>query len=565
MKTNPITKFCLPAATALFLGAGAAVAQTQNYYVNSFPPSGTQTGTAWSNTQGTTPQGCGVWYGSGIILWDGTTTDTLTNNGGNSAYIQINLADQNCSEIYICPAPNDNLWYAGNPAGVSLEDYKAIHFDILWDTANSTIPLDMFNNVDYWPADYMQSWASTNYLASSDPNTNGLEIDAAGTGNNAGEPAFIGNVDIPDTASNGWVSVTCPINPSAPGLDGACGIVLKKWISQPWGELNSPNYVYFWIANVWFEGTAAPPPPPTLQSPTAPNPGLNIFASTEGNQYYDRQEVALVASNGVSWVGNATSANPVTYSFTINSFPPSSTSSGQGEAYLILASNPSYYDTALDYNETNAVVIEVIPTTTGSQMLFTSKVNLPASETYATDGSVNYSGSPVGTWSITFTSDTNVTLTAPDNTTSSFVFTNAPYFAETQSPGSYLYLGMQANNILSMNHAVCYSRFSISGVPAAMSDNFLADTTLNTNVWYKFMTTGPSGVFVEPPGAEYWLTWSTPAGGFQLQTATSLLGSWNPASTNDIVVQGAGADYELVTTNDIPVGTPNAFFELANP
>jgi hypothetical protein len=568
MKRNPLPLLQGFAAAALLLGAASlSIAQTTNFYVNGFTSAG--------NTPDTTPAGCGVWYGGSTILWDPSTVDTLGGPGDDACYININLSegDQSCAEDYICPnVDGENLWYTAPGVGVLLSNYKAIHFDVLWDTANSVVGIDQFNNLSDWPASLLQSWASTNYLASSDPNTNGLEVDVAGmgAGNNA-EPAFLGYVNIPDAASNGWVTVTLPINPSLPNIDqdsagayvnGACGILFKKWVSQPWGE-NAGNNVFFWVGNVWFEGSAAPPPPPSLQLPAKPTPGLNVFASTPGIN--DRQQAGLVASNGVSWVGHATTSNPVTYSFTINGFPQNPATQYACEAYMMLSPNPTYYDEALDWNETNCLIVWLQQGAGSTLMSFTSKVNDPGGNSAdQLIGTVTNIGTAMGKWSVTFTSDTNVTMTAPNGNTSSFVFTNAPYFAETTNPGCFLYLGMQPNNTAGQNDAVCYSQFSLSGAPAAVTDNFLTDTTLNTNVWYNFMATGSAGVFVMPTNAEYWLTWNIPAAGFHLQTASSISGPWTLLN-NDKIIPGAGAVYQLVTTNDVPTGSSAAFFDLANP
>ena len=97
-----------------------------------------------------------------------------------------------------------------------------------------------------------------------------------------------------------------------------------------------------------------------------------------------------------------------------------------------------------------------------------------------------------------------------------------------------------------------------------MTDNFLADTTLSTNVWFKFMGSAPVSTFVMPTNAAYWVKWSLPASGYQLQDTTSLLGPWSVLSS-DMTIPGAGQNYQLITTNDIPVGTPAVFFELAKP
>jgi hypothetical protein len=538
-----------PKSRGLFLAAcllgsiSPVAAQTTNVTINNFA-----TGTA-----GIAPNGTGAEWGDGLILWDNSELYPGTTG---SAYIDagFSASDGTGNPIidYIC-YPGDNWYYTnpGGPAAVDLSLYSAVQFEVLWDTVNSTISIDQFNNPTTIPG---AAYTSSSYQTLSFCNGGG------NAGGGAGEE--IGAFTIPDAASNGWATVTVPIPNNLNNTLGANGIVMEKWIANEGSTPNPAPAAFFWVANVQLIGTAAPPPPPTLQLPAKPTPGLNVFASTSG--IYDRQQVGLVASNGVSWVSHATTANPVTYSFTIDGFPQNPATQFACEAYLIMAPNPAFYDLALDYNETNVVIVSLQQGPATTQMTFQYKTNEPSSETLTTVGTVTNTGTALGKWSITFTSDTNVTMTAPDGNTSSFVFTNAPYFAETRNPGCYLYLGMQANNTAGLNDAVCYSQFSLTGVPAAVTDNFLNDTTLSTNNWYNFMATGPGGVFVMPPGAEDWITWPLPDAGFQLQAARSISGPWNTL-TGDKIVGGVGEVYQLITTNDIPAGAPDAFFELAKP
>ena len=567
---------------ALLLGSASwAFAQTPNFYVNCFDygaasvaPGGTTTGNA------TSP--CGVaWNGiASILTWDNTQNSTLNNDpdpniitgsGGGSCYCYADMTQQSTIYDFFCGYQYDNPWYAGNPAGVDLSQYVAVHFDIKWDTVNSTITIDQFNNVSALPSPPLQSWAGpftgglSAYMAGSDPNVNGLDILNCGSG------SFntLGYINIPAAAASGWVTVTLPINQSQTGLSGTSGIFLKKWLSQPWG-FDSPMVAYFWIDNVWFEGTAAPPPPPTIKSLTTTTPGLNLVFNTPGIN--DRHEVVLVSSNGLSWVGVATAGNPVTYSFTVSGFPKNPATPYSTAAYLMMTPNPAYLDNALDWNETNCVQLWLQQGVNQGYMTCSYKTNLPGAAIGTQVGSITYNNATgaLGQWKLTFTSDTHGILTAPDNVTiSSFDLPPevAAMFAENPAvgrPGFYLYLGAQPNTSAALNQSVCYSEFSVSGVASAQSDNFLADPVLNTNVWMNGPGSGsPSANFVMTNNAAYWVTWSTPASGYTLQITPDLLGTWTP-DTTDTVINGAGAKLELVTTPNLPAG-PNAFFRLSNP
>lgn len=572
MKKIQIPKFCGLALAALLLGASNLAFAQGGYitnFVNNFDeiiPAGTNYGGNYygaTNVYTTTPVGCGKWYGSSSILWDNSQDNTGDGGGAEgqagSAYIYSTLSSGSDTPLadWVCYmwGTNDNLWYNGNPPGVPLSQYLYVQFDIKWDTANSTIGIDDFNNLGttYQPA-----------LAGSIP---GLEIDAAGFANTS--IPKIGTVMIPDAASNGWVTVQVPIGPNAGALDGAAGIYLHKWINNV-ASYSGSDIAAFWIDNVIFVKTNAPIPPPTIIAPTKPTPGLNVIASTSGNTYYDRQSVMSLTTNGLSWVGNATPANPVTYSFTINGFPqdPSTltTPSQNGcEAYLFLVPNPTYQDNAPDWNQANCIIAFVQQDTNTATFNFTYKTNEPNAGTTIAVTNVTYTGTALGTWSITFTNNTDFVLTAPDGTKANGTIPSgaAALFGESANPGFYVYLGMQANNAASLNQAVCYSQFSVSGVPSPISDNFLADSTLNTNAWNNAVSTGPAGVFVTPTNAAYWISWTSPALGYQLQQASDIQGPWTIQTNNPPVITEVGKYSQLLINTNLPSGG-NAFFELIN-
>jgi hypothetical protein len=170
-------------------------------------------------------------------------------------------------------------------------------------------------------------------------------------------------------------------------------------------------------------------------------------------------------------------------------------------------------------------------------------------------------GAAVGTWSITFTSDTNGTLIAPDGTSSAFVFPsyNVGYFAESSTFD--IYLGGQPNQLVALNSAVVYSSFAVSNAVTPFYDNFLADTTLSTN-WDTSPSSGPSGKLVVPATAAYWAQWTLPAAGFGLETGSSLnsFATWtSPSMYAPISINGALA--QLVDSSELPAGNV-AFFNL---
>jgi hypothetical protein len=323
----------------------------------------------------------------------------------------------------------------------------------------------------------------------------------------------------------------------------------------------------------------------------------------------------LRQTDGLQWVGQATPANPVSYSFTIKDFP--NNPSGGAEAYLFLSPNPNSIDGAPDWNETNCVVVYVQSNGSGTAtMHFQYKVNnsynnamygggtwtVADTETIITpDVSTNYfyftnapgslpggliytpvspgvtnvsaergelanitNSTPLGTWTVKFTSDTNVTLITPSGTSTNFII--PAYNISTLAPAATplnVYLGGQANNTDGLYKAVVYSNFSVSGSATPFSEDFLTETALDTvNTWNNSMAAGPGGVFIAPATAAYWLTWTLPAAGFSPEVSGNLgnpLAWTSPASIKTLTMNGTVA--QLISATDLPAGAA-AYFHL---
>lgn len=140
---------------------------------------------------------------------------------------------------------------------------------------------------------------------------------------------------------------------------------------------------------------------------------------------------------------------------------------------------------------------------------------------------------------------------------------NAPYFAETTSPGFYLYMGMQANNADAMNQAVVFSNFAVTGTGSPYSENFLTDSVLDTtNIWNTGAASGPKGVFIAPAGSASWITWTLPDTGFSLETASTLTDplGWTSPTTGPLIGMN-GIRAQLLSASEIPAGN-TAFFQL---
>jgi hypothetical protein len=570
MKKTLLKHTTLAGAAALLL-AGASMVQAQVPVTNIIS-------TFDTGSQGVQPTGCGAWYGSYTAGWDGTVDDT--GNGGGSLYVQSIFGSGSDTPLteFVC-LPGDNLWWPNN-GSFNASSYQTLDFDLKWDKT-SVLTIPQFNDPSTVPTNLLQSWATYGYMAGSTP---GLEVDFCWQGN--GDTTFLAFTNIPTAASNGWVHISIPINPTLANIDPSVGIIFKKWLNQQWGMIDaSTATANFWVDNVMLIGTTAPPPPPKLVTPVKATQGLNIFSSTEGNSFYDRQEAELMQNSGLSWVGQATPSTPVTYSFDIVGYP----NSYNCEAYLFLSPNPAGNDGAPDWNETNCAIFYLQGNASTAQAFFQYKVNEPGQgQMYGAGGA--YTNKPgswdgvttpylesgslatfhtsvgiYGQWILKFTSDTNGTIIAPDGSSTNFVIPpyNIGYFAETATPAFHVYLGMQANAADGMNQPVVYSYFAVSNTASPFYENFLADTALDTvNVWRTSVATGPKGVLIVPTNEWSWVKWSLPDTGFSLQTSPVLNNAldWT-APTNGPILPLYGYHAQLVASNEVPAG-PTAFFQL---
>ena len=278
------------------------------------------------------------------------------------------------------------------------------------------------------------------------------------------------------------------------------------------------NTVSYWVGDIVF---TAPPTVntnmPPLSLAKAPPHGLTCIASKAAGTY-QRQMVQTVNSN-YSWNTATAASNTTIYSMTIASFPNTNYPGFESQMFLIpqvgRASGAS-----IDWYSTNVLDFFVGENADGTgQGTLQYKINNPASWNTALVVSKACASGPIGTWSLTFNNNTNVTMTAPDNTTTNFTIPagDAAYF---QDP-VYVYAGVLPNNDANIGQSSTFSRLQVSGSAGSINDTFAA---LNPSTWVLYAEDAP-GVFVTASDAKYWVTWPLPDYGFTNVYASDNLGN----------------------------------------
>jgi hypothetical protein len=380
----------------------------------------------------------------------------------------------------------------------------------------------------------------------------------------ATQPIFFGSVTIPASATNGanpWVRLSIPINHALGDQTHVAGIAFNynNYNGYPTNDL------IFWLGHLtmhYHPGQSNPPP--TLMSFTKPAIGLNLTDTQVTGNQDDRYSIETATSTGYGFVDKPN----VTYSWDIKQYP----TNWYQQHLFIVNGRPGQYDQAPDWNLADCVFITVQENSNGfGYMQFRYKTNEPGGNgmIYNTSPSspngwpvepvcqLSTSNSPLGTWSISFDHQTNVTLSGPHGETTNFVFdlASAALFADPATP----VLGAQPSSPNVIGKTVILNSFSVTGNDNPFTDIFTNDLQLNTNHW-AVLANDPNGVVLIPANAVYWLPWTLPDTGFGLQTNTTLgnTNNWNEVAYLSQVQPNPTNRAALLGANGLP--SPNQGF-----
>lgn len=287
---------------------------------------------------------------------------------------------------------------------------------------------------------------------------------------------------------------------------------------------NGSGYISVYVDNITFTFGPTNTAPTVLPSPTiqAAKPALRLLS---GPAQYNRTQVATVDTNQ-SWVGGS---YPVSYSFTISG-ADAATSLDEFHAFLI----PVNYNQGglaainqfTDYSTaSNVVRLQITggPAGVPAYANVAWKTNLIGANPDHIALSVT-NNSLVGTWTMSFTSATAGTLTAPGASPQAFSI-DADAAATFANP-LIAFFGVQPNPTANLGQYVDLTSIQSSGVAApGVPVNSLLDSSGNvdTNVWRTASVSadGTLQVAVKTNSA-FWLSWQIPDYGAKLATAPNL-------------------------------------------
>ena len=371
----------------------------------------------------------------------------------------------------------------------SAADYAAVALDVKWDS-ESTVSLDDFNNSGADPGFHM-GFATTDWGQS-----------------------WISNAP---HLTEEWQRIVIPIDAATPDF---AGLVFKKW--QPGGgDADALNgTASFWIDNISLIRLEGKAPPPTLSIAKAAPKGLQLVASTLGQQY-QRQNINAVAAGDTVWYGNA---EPVSYEITFADFPGADAPGFQAHLFIVPDSGGGG---SPDWNDPNVVFIDFNSTDGTGNCMVRYKVDEPAGNSMIYgDGTLgtHTSESILGTWKISFANNTEIKVTGPNGTESVFMMPEGD--AAKFVPGSEMstFLGIQPNQLANIGKSATFSRITIrNGNSIVLDDRFnTIDEVQKVNSDDWFVEAAPEALWVINSDDAYWVNWMLPAPNYSLFTSPNL-------------------------------------------
>jgi hypothetical protein len=285
----------------------------------------------------------------------------------------------------------------------------------------------------------------------------------------------------------------------------------------------------------------------------------------------------------------------VSYSFTLQDYNPGI---NQTHIFIVPANtsgqanmgNAGTTDEYIEYQASNTLWLVINPYTNSPGSVTASvqwKTNLPNANPNVTAASLT-NQTAVGTWTMTFTSATMGTLTAPGGNFATIKISDPNVTTDFGNP-AVAYFGIQPNSTGGEGQYIDYASISVTGVAGTQeSENFASEPTFNASGQWANNSAQAASIQLVSTNTPYWIYWNLPAIGFGLGTAEIVTGNVNtqdgyllpeyyngygdgPTIPNQ-ANQGTNTwvlipDTCLPTVDGTTTGakSPDAFFRLFNP
>ncbi|MCW5556372.1 MAG: hypothetical protein KIT22_00760 [Verrucomicrobiae bacterium] len=319
------------------------------------------------------------------------------------------------------------------------------------------------------------------------------------------------------------------------------------------------------LDNLSFTRNTAPPPPPTLGLARA-EAGLTLVTSSSDT--YGRHNIYTADNpDDPARYSFVDSPEPVSYAFTLDSFPDATAYPGF-QAHIFLIPGIPGTETSPDWNEPTLAFMDIKASNGGGgNATFRFKTDQAGNNTelYG-DGephTVVNSAKIVGTWTLTAIGSV-FTMTAPDGTVSDPIDIGAEAAAWFRSDFGSLrvYFGVQPNADANKGQGVRVGGIQIQrGATVLLADSFTG-SELDPLLWTPNAAAGGI-LFVAPEDAGYLVSWTVPDTGFVLQAASKLS---SPAWSNlEVTPATVGPKRQaVVPPSGIPAGD-EVYFRLFQP
>jgi hypothetical protein len=378
---------------------------------------------------------------------------------------------------------------------------------------------------------------------------------------------YFGSIEV-QAGNTSWVHVTIPINAATDtNLTSINDVIFHLYGPYYSPVLNGTTKL--WVDNIKFVGPAgfSNPPPPTLGRLQPVVPALRIFAGSTAHTY-DRQNIATVSQNA-GWYNN----NPGTYSITFTNFPGPAYQGFEFHVFFVPVNSlpasyggDAYGNTFVDYDSANVAALRIVANTTNYTATFSYKTNTPGANPNITLGTIS-TPTAVGTWTLSFSGNTSVTLSGP-GTNTTFSMNDASAFANPV----VAYFGVQPNLTSAEGQYVDVTEIKVG--PAQIDDVFSTDSIVDPGTWTP-VAVAPGSIWIAGTGTggKYWLNWSIPDIGFGLAESTNLTAGtgwvlpsfFNGHTQNPVQALEGTAKWALIPTNCVPANPKSLFFVLRNP